>query len=88
MSAKESWTEYLTFAVVALVVGACVMTVGEYVIAHYLDYVVHFGLEATGSLIAIGAYKSHKLCKTKWHKFGIWFALSLLTTIVTVQLVG
>lgn len=51
-------------------------------------YLAHFTLEAIGSLIAIAAYKSHKLCRTKWHKFGIWLALSMITTIVTVQIVG
>jgi hypothetical protein len=53
-----------------------------------IDYLVHFGLEAIGSLIAIAAYKSHRLCRTRWHKFGIWLALSMLTTVVTVQVVG
>lgn len=52
------------------------------------DLLTHFSLEAIGSLIAIAAYKSHKLCRTKWHKFGIWCALSMLTTIVTVLVVG
>lgn len=53
-----------------------------------MNYLIHFSLEAVGSLIAIAAYKSHKLCKTKWHKFGIWAALSMATTIITVQMVG
>ena len=53
-----------------------------------VDLITHFGLEAIGSLIAIAAYKSHKLCRTRWHKFGIWLALSMLTTVVTVLVVN
>lgn len=52
-----------------------------------LDYAVHFGLEATGSLIAIFAYKNHR-CNTGWHRIAIWTILSLITTVATVQAVG
>lgn len=51
------------------------------------DYVIHFGLEATGSLIAIFAYASHR-CVHWWHKAAIWTVLTAATTFVTVQLVG
>ena len=53
----------------------------------FLDYAVHFGLEATGSLIAIFAYKNHR-CNTGWHRVAIWAILSLITTVITVQAVG
>lgn len=52
-----------------------------------LDYLVHFGLEATGSLIAILAYQTHR-CRTPWHRLAIWTLLTAATTAVTVQVVG
>lgn len=52
-----------------------------------MDYLIHFSLEAVGSLIAIFAYKSHK-CQYWWHRAMIWVVLSMFTTYVTVQLAG
>lgn len=52
-----------------------------------VDYLVHFGLEAVGSLIAIFAYRSHR-CQHTWHRAVIWTALTAITTVVTVNVVG
>lgn len=52
-----------------------------------MDYVIHFLLEAVGSLIALYAYRSHR-CSHVWHKSAIWLVLTMLTTYVTVSLVG
>lgn len=50
-------------------------------------YLVHFALEAIGSLIAIFAYRSHR-CNTWWHRAVIWTVLSMATTFTTVQVIG
>jgi hypothetical protein len=52
-----------------------------------MDYLIHFLLEATGSLIALFAYRNHH-CNTWWHRGLIWIMLTALTTVVTVQTVG
>jgi hypothetical protein len=52
-----------------------------------LSYLIHFMIEAIGSLIAIFAYKSHH-CRHWWHRGLIWTVLSMLTTVLTVQIVG
>lgn len=49
------------------------------------DYLIHFGLEALGSVIALYAYR---FCNHTWHQLAIWFILSSLTTTLTVSLVG
>lgn len=52
-----------------------------------MTYLIHFGLEAVGSLIAIYAYRSHR-CRHGWHKAAIWVVLSMATTVATVQIIG
>jgi hypothetical protein len=52
----------------------------------WLDYLVHFGLEVTGQAVLWLAY-TH-VCKKSWHRLAIWFVGTLLTTIITVHLVG
>jgi hypothetical protein len=51
-----------------------------------MDYVIHFGLEVVGQAILIVAYKH--VCKKDWHRVAIWFFGTLLTTILTVHMVG
>lgn len=50
-----------------------------------LDYVIHFGLEAIGSVIGIYAYN---FCHHMWHKVVVWTMLAVLMTVLTVSLVG
>jgi hypothetical protein len=50
------------------------------------DYVIHFGLEVTGQAVLLLAY-TH-FCRHNWHRAAIWFIGTLLTTILTVNLVG
>lgn len=52
-----------------------------------VDYGVHFGLEAVGSLIAIFAYRSHH-CQHWSHRALIWILLTAATTVITVNVVG
>lgn len=52
----------------------------------YADYVVHFMLEVIGQGVLWLAY-TH-VCKRPWHRFAIWFLGTLVTTIITVHLVG
>jgi hypothetical protein len=51
-----------------------------------MDYLVHFGLEVIGQGVLVLAYKH--VCRSDWHRFVIWFVGTLLTTIITVSLVG
>ena len=50
-----------------------------------MEYIIHFALEAVGAAIGVFAYR---FCQHDWHRWTIWFVLSAITTIVTVQLVG
>jgi hypothetical protein len=50
-----------------------------------MDYLLHFILEAVGGGCAVYAYT---FCTHFWHRALIWFTLTALTTLVTVQLVG
>ena len=51
-----------------------------------MDYVIHFGLECVGQAVLWLAY-TH-VCKKTWHRGAIWFFGTLLTTILTVHVVG
>jgi hypothetical protein len=51
-----------------------------------LDYLVHFGLEVVGQIVLWIAYKH--VCSKQWHTVAIWFLGTLLTTIITVNLIG
>jgi uncharacterized protein (DUF983 family) len=53
----------------------------------FADYAIHFAIEAIGSLIAIAAYATHR-CQDWWHRALIWMVLTILTTVITVQIVG
>lgn len=49
-------------------------------------YLVHFLLECVGQAVLWGAY-TH-VCRKSWHRAAIWFIGTLLTTIITVNLIG
>jgi hypothetical protein len=51
-----------------------------------VKYLVHFLLECIGQGVLYLAYKH--ACRTDWHRVAIWFVGTLLTTIVTVHLIG
>jgi hypothetical protein len=49
-------------------------------------YLVHFLLECVGQLVLFVAYKH--VCRKDWHRVAIWLVGTLLTTIITVNLIG
>lgn len=51
-----------------------------------LDYIVHYGLELVGQGVLVLAYRH--VCRKAWHRYLIWQAGTILTTIITVSLVG
>jgi hypothetical protein len=51
-----------------------------------MAYVVHFLLECIGQGVLWLAYKH--VCRSAWHTPAIWLVGTLLTTILTVHLVG
>ena len=51
----------------------------------WVDYVVHFGIDVLGTLATLYA---QRYCKHRIHQFLIWFGLSVLVTVATVNLVG
>lgn len=51
----------------------------------WMDYLIHFGLETIGGLVALYAYQ---FCDHTWHKLAVWITFSMATTIATVHLVG
>ena len=51
----------------------------------WVDYVVHFGIDVLGTLSTLYA---QRYCKHRIHQFLVWFGLSVLVTITTVNLVG
>ncbi len=52
---------------------------------HWVDYAVHFGVDVLGTLVTLYA---QRFCQHQWHQFLVWFALSVLVTFSTVNLVG
>jgi hypothetical protein len=50
-----------------------------------VDYVVHFGIDVLGTLSTLYA---QRYCKHRIHQVLIWFGLSVLVTVTTVNLVG
>ena len=50
-----------------------------------MDYVVHFGIDVLGTLATLYA---QRYCKHRSHQVLIWFGLSVLVTVATVNLVG
>jgi hypothetical protein len=53
--------------------------------SEWVDYAVHFGVDVAGSLAVLYA---QRFCQHRWHQFLIWFSLSVLVTLTTVNLVG
>lgn len=50
------------------------------------DYLIHFVLELVGQGVLVLAYRH--VCRKDWHRIAIWLSGTLLTTILTVNLVG
>lgn len=48
-------------------------------------YVAHFMIDAVGSVIGVYAYR---WCNHFWHRAMVWFVLSAIWTVVTVQTIG
>ena len=51
----------------------------------WVDYAVHFGVDVAGTLATLWA---QRFCKHRHHQILLWFALSVLVTVTTVNLVG
>lgn len=51
----------------------------------WIDYAVHFGVDVAGTLATLYA---QRFCRHRLHQVLIWFALSVLVTVTTVNLVG
>lgn len=51
-----------------------------------MNYLTHFALEVIGQGVLWLAYKH--VCRTQWHSVAIWFVGTILTTILTVNLIG
>ena len=51
----------------------------------WYDYLVHFGVDVAGTLATLYA---QRFCRHRHHQFLLWFALSVLVTVTTVNLVG
>jgi hypothetical protein len=51
----------------------------------WLDYVVHFGIDVLGTLATLYA---QRFCRHRHHQILLWFALSVVVTVTTVNLVG
>jgi hypothetical protein len=51
-----------------------------------MAYLVHFLLEVVGQAVLWVAY-TH-VCRKPWHRASIWFIGTLVTTIITVNLIG
>ncbi len=51
----------------------------------WVDYAVHFAVDVCGTLATLYA---QRYCHHRRHQFLIWFALSVLVTVTTVNLVG
>jgi hypothetical protein len=51
----------------------------------WVDYLVHFQIDVLGTLATLYA---QRFCKHRIHQVLIWFGLSVLVTVTTVNLVG
>ena len=51
----------------------------------WVDYVVHFGIDVLGTLATLYA---QRFCHHLHHQILLWFALSVLVTVTTVNVVG
>jgi hypothetical protein len=49
------------------------------------DVLLHCGLEGVGAGIGVYAYN---LCNHTWHRVAMWAALTLVTSYLTVGIVG
>jgi VIT1/CCC1 family predicted Fe2+/Mn2+ transporter len=50
-----------------------------------LPYIEHWMVECIGSAIGVVAYR---FCPHRHHRWIVWVVLSIITTVITVQLVG
>lgn len=90
----DTFESILVLAILAIAAFGCLYLVGAgviYVVAAlnhlpYFEYVVHFAVEVVGQGVLVLTYKH--VCSKDWHRFAIWFLGTLLTTILTVHLVG
>jgi hypothetical protein len=51
----------------------------------WIDYAVHFGIDVLATLATLYA---QRFCHHRWHQILVWFGLSLVVTVTTVNLVG
>jgi hypothetical protein len=51
----------------------------------WVDYAVHFGVDVAGTLATLYA---QRFCRHRHHQVLLWFALSVVVTLTTVNLVG
>ena len=51
----------------------------------WVDYAVHFGVDVLGTLATLYA---QRFCRHRTHQVLVWFALSVVVTVSTVNLVG
>ena len=51
----------------------------------WVDYAVHFAVDVCGTLATLYA---QRFCQHRLHQFLLWFALSVVVTVTTVNLVG
>jgi hypothetical protein len=51
----------------------------------WVDYVAHFAIDVLGTLATLYA---QRFCHHRVHQFLVWFGLSILVTVSTVNLVG
>ena len=49
-------------------------------------YALHFSMDVLAQLVLFLAYKH--VCRKPWHRMLIWFAGTLLATIITVNFIG
>lgn len=51
-----------------------------------MEYLLHFLLECLGQGVLVLAYKH--VCRKPWHRAAIWFAGTLITSVITVHAIG
>lgn len=51
----------------------------------WVDYAVHFAVDVMGTLATLYA---QRYCRHLHHQILLWFALSIVVTVTTVNLVG
>jgi hypothetical protein len=61
------------------------MPLGFELASDWGDYAAHFAIDVLGTLATLYA---QRFCKHLRHQIAVWFALSVLVTVSTVNLVG